>query len=215
MVRRSDGPVYTCGEEIANSVTHGVGILLAVTGLAVLTAFAALRGDAWGVVGCSIFGATLVMLYTASTLYHAIQSVRVKKVMRVLDHSAIYLLIAGTYTPFTLVTLRGPWGWSLFGAVWGLALLGIVLRATLFRNLRVLPVILYVAIGWTVMIAVKPLAAALDTGGLVLLVCGGVAYTSGIVFYAWKNLPYHHAVWHGFVLGGSVLHFFAILFYVV
>ena len=205
---------YTLGEEIANSITHGVGGLLAIGGLAVLTTFAALRGSAWHVVACSIFGATMVLLYTVSTLYHGIQHRRAKAVLRVLDHSAIFLLIAGTYTPFTLVNLRGPWGWSLFGVIWGLALLGIVFQIGLLRR-PVVSVLLYIAMGWTVLVAMKPLVGAVAPGGLVLLVSGGLAYTVGIVFYAWRRLPYGHAVWHLFVLAGSVLHFFAILFYVV
>ena len=213
----SPAPVYTLGEEIAHSVTHGVGILLSIGGLAVLVAFAALRGDAWHIVGCSIFGATLVLAYTASTVYHAIPGSfpRAKKVLRVLDHAAIYLLIAGTYTPFTLVNLRGPWGWTLFGVVWGMAVLGIVFKATLIGRLRVLSVAFYVVMGWLVLIAARPLGQSVALGGLVLLIAGGVVYTLGVAFYAWTRLPYHHAIWHGFVLAGSTLHFFAVLLYVV
>jgi len=207
-------PRYRLGEEIANSVTHGVGLLLAAAGLAILVTFAALRGTAWHVVGCSVYGSTLVLLYAASTLYHAIPNARAKRVLRVLDHSAIFLLIAGTYTPFTLVNLRGPWGWSLFGVVWGLALLGIALQTGKLRH-PVLAVALYVVMGWTVVIAIRPLLHAIAPGGLALLVAGGLAYTLGIAFYAWKRLPYAHSVWHGFVLLGSALHFFAILLFVV
>lgn len=210
-------PVYTLGEEIAHSVTHGVGILLSIGGLAVLVAFAALHGNTWHIVGCSIFGATLVLAYTASTIYHAIPGTfqRAKKVLRVLDHAAIYLLIAGTYTPFTLVNLRGPWGWTLFGVVWGMAILGIIFKATLIGRLRVLSVAFYVVMGWLVLIAARPLGQSVAVGGLVLLIAGGVVYTAGVAFYAWARLPYHHAIWHGFVLAGSALHFFAVLFYVV
>ncbi len=210
-------PIYTLGEEIAHSVTHGIGILLSIGGLAVLVAFAALRGDAWHIVGCSIFGTTLVLAYTASTVYHAIPGTfqRAKKVLRVLDHAAIYLLIAGTYTPFTLVNLRGPWGWTLFGVVWGMAVAGIIFKATLIGRLRVLSVALYVVMGWLVLIAARPLGQSVALGGLVLLIAGGVVYTLGVAFYAWVRLPYHHAIWHGFVLAGSTLHFFAVLFYVV
>ena len=206
---------YSLGEEIANSATHGVGAFLAVGGLVVLTVFAALRGNVWHVVGSSIFGATLVLLYTASTLYHGIQNPRAKAMLRALDHSAIFILIAGTYTPFTLVSLRGPWGWSLFGVIWGLAVLGIVLQMGVLRRGTAASVLLYVGMGWTAVIAIKPLLAAVAPGGLTLLLIGGVAYTAGIVFYAWRRLPYHHAVWHGFVLTGSALHFFAVLFYVI
>jgi hemolysin III len=214
MTDPSPGFRQTLREEIANSVTHGVGIALAIAGLVVLVVFAALRGTAWHVVSCSIYGATLILLYTASTLYHAIQSPRIKKVFRVLDHSAIYLLIAGTYTPFTLVNLRGPWGWSLFGAIWGLAILGIVLKASVRRRWNAQSVILYMAMGWVVIVAAKPLFSSVDTGGLMLLAAGGLAYTVGVVFYVWRR-PYHHAVWHGFVLAGSMFHFFAVLFHVV
>jgi hemolysin III len=214
MAAHSRSTRYSLGEEIANSITHGLGGLLAIAGLVVLNTFAALKGSAWHVVACSIYGATMVLLYTTSTLYHSIQHPRAKAVLRVLDHSAIFLLIAGTYTPFTLVNLRGPWGWSLFGVIWGLALLGIVFQIGLLRR-PAASLLLYVAMGWTVLVAMKPLIGAVAPGGLALLVSGGLAYTGGIVFYAWRRLPYGHAVWHLFVLAGSALHFFAILFYVV
>ncbi|HHW76729.1 MAG TPA: hemolysin III family protein [Xanthomonadaceae bacterium] len=206
---------YTLGEEIANSVIHGVGIVLGIAGLGVLTAFASLHGDAWHIVGCSIFGAALILLYTASTLYHSIPLPRVKTVLRTLDHSAIFILIAGTYTPFLLVNLRGPWGWSLFGVIWGLALVGIVFRIVRGRRSTLLSVGLYVGMGWAVVAAIQPLLNNVAPGGLLLLLVGGLAYTLGVVFYVWKRLPYHHAVWHGFVLAGSIFHFFAILFYVI
>jgi hemolysin III len=166
------------------------------------------------VVGCSIFGATMVLLYTSSTLYHAIRSPRAKRVLRRLDHAGIFLLIAGTYTPFTLVSLRGPWGWSLLGVIWGLALLGILLQSGPRRH-PVLSVALYVVMGWTVLIAIRPLLSSLPRGGLILLVLGGLAYTAGIAFYAWRRLPFNHSIWHGFVLAGTVLHFFAVLRYVI
>ena len=214
MVRIAARRELSVGEEIANSVTHGIGTLLAIGGVAVLVTFAALRGSAWHVVACSVFGATLILLYVASTLYHAIPLPGAKRVFQALDHAGILFLIAGTYTPFTLVTLRGPWGWSLFGVVWGLALLGLVLQLTMPRR-TVLAVGLYLLMGWAVVIAVRPLLASLPTGGLVLLVVGGLSYTVGVVFYAWRNLRYHHAYWHGFVLLGSAAHFFAVLFYVI
>jgi hemolysin III len=211
---RGTTPPDSIGEEIASSVTHGVGGLLAIAGLAVLVTFAAIRGSAWHVVGCSIFGATMVLLYTSSTLYHAIRAPRAKQVLRRLDHAGIFLLIAGTYTPFTLVSLRGPWGWSLLGVIWGLAVLGILLQSGSRRH-PVLSVALYVAMGWTVLIAIRPLLSSLPRGGLVLLVLGGLAYTAGITFYAWRRLPFNHSIWHGFVLAGTVLHFFAVLRYVI
>ena len=208
-------PRYTLGEEIAHSIIHGLGAVLGIAGLGVLTAFASLHGDAWHIVGCSIFGAALILLYTTSTLYHSIPLPRVKKVLRTLDHSAIFILIAGTYTPFLLVNLRGPWGWSLFGVIWGLALLGIVLRIVRGRRSTFVSVALYVGMGWAVVVAAKPMLNSVAPGGLWLLLLGGLAYTLGVIFYVWKRLPYHHAIWHVFVLAGSILHFFAILFYVI
>lgn len=204
----------TLGEEIANSVTHGVGAALAIAGLAVLVTVAARRGTAWHVVGCSIFGATLVLLYLASTLYHAIPAPRAKRVLQALDHGGILFLIAGTYTPFTLVTLRGPWGWTLLGVVWGLAVLGILLDVLAPRR-RALAVALYLVMGWAVVVALRPLVGAMAGGGVTLLVFGGLAYTAGVAFYVWRRLPYHHALWHGFVLAGSTAHFFAVFLYVV
>jgi hemolysin III len=208
---------HTLGEEIAHSVTHGVGAALSVAGVAVLAAFASLRGNAWHVVSCSVYGATLVLTYTASTVYHAIPASfpRAKGVLRVLDHSAIYLLIAGTYTPFTLVSLRGPWGWTLFGLVWGLAVAGILFDVLAPARLHWLSVVLYVAMGWLVVTAARPLVQVMPSTGILLLVAGGLAYTGGIAFYVWRQLRYHHAIWHGFVLAGSILHFFAVLFFVV
>jgi hemolysin III len=206
---------YTLGEEIANCASHGVGLLLAIAGLVVLAVFAARHGDAWHVASCSVFGATLVLLYTASTLYHGVQAPRWKAALRLVDHSAIFLLIAGTYTPITLVNLRGPWGWSLFGVIWLLALVGIVLRVAVRDVPHAALVGLYVGMGWAVVVAVDPMLRNVAVGGLVLLACGGLAYTAGVVFYVWRRLPYHHAIWHFFVLAGSVLHFFAVLFYVV
>lgn len=203
------------GEEIASAVTHGLGAAASVAGLAVLVVAAAGRGDAWHVVSVSVFGATLVLLYAASTLYHGLPLGRAKAVFRVLDHSAIYLLIAGTYTPFALVSLRGPWGWSLFGVIWGCAVAGIVLRTTFGVRWRVALVVLYVAMGWAGVVAVRPMIAAMPAPGIALVATGGLAYTSGIAFYGWRRLPYHHAVWHLFVLAGSALHFLAVLLYVV
>jgi hemolysin III len=206
---------YSKNEEIANSVTHGVGIVLAIAGLVVLIAFAALYGNAWHIVSCSIFGAALIFLYAASTLYHSIQHPEIKSVMRILDHSAILVLIAGTYTPITLVSLRGPWGWTLFTIIWGLALAGIIIETTRLRRFRSALIALYVIMGWSVVAAVKPMMANVGSGGLWLLLTGGLAYTGGIVFYLWRRLPYNHAIWHLFVLAGSTLHYFAILLYII
>jgi hemolysin III len=208
----ADAPRYSFGEEIANSITHGLGWLLSLGGLAALVTFAALTGGALRVVSCAVFGATLVTLYAASTLYHALTSRRAKRVFRVLDHSAIFLLIAGTYTPLALVALGGAWGWTLFGCVWFLAVVGVLLNTLAHNRWRWLSITLYLAMGWLVVVAIKPLVAALTPSALALVVGGGLAYTSGLAFYGWKKLPYSHAVWHVFVLAGSVLHYFAVFF---
>ncbi|AWF79601.1 hemolysin III [Microbulbifer sp. A4B17] len=206
---------YSFAEEIANSVTHGVGALLAIAGLGVLTGFAALRGDAWHIVSSSVYASTLILCFLASTLYHAVSHIGAKAILRTLDHSSIFLLIAGTYTPFTLVTLRGPWGWWLFGIIWGLALVGLIIQFTPLKKIRALSITLSALMGWVVVAAIKPLADSLETGGLWLLVLGGLCYTGGIVFYLWRSLRFHHAIWHLFVLAGGILHFFAVLFYVI
>ncbi|MBW9260757.1 MAG: hemolysin III family protein [Candidatus Thiodiazotropha sp. (ex. Lucinisca nassula)] len=209
------GSQYTLGEEIAHAVTHGVGVLLSVAGLAILVTYAALYGDVWHITSCSIYGATLILLYSASTLYHGIPMPRAKKLLQRFDHAAIFLLIAGTYTPFTLVNLRGSWGWTLFGLVWGFAIVGVLLE--LFRDVRLkwLSLSLYLGLGWLVVVAIKPLIDAVEVGGIVLLLAGGLCYSLGVIFYIWRRLAYHHAVWHLFVLAGSVLHFFSVFFYVV
>ncbi len=214
-MQRADVGRPTLGEEIANSITHGIGAVFGVTALTIMVAVAATSGDVWGVVGASIFGATLVLLYTASTLYHAITAPRAKNVLRILDHSAIFLLIAGTYTPITLVSLRGPWGWSLFGAVWGLALAGVLMEATPLRRLPAISLVLYLIMGWAIVVAARPIVAAMASGGLTLLIAGGLSYTLGLTFYGWRRLPYSHAIWHLFVLAGSTCHVLAVVLYVL
>jgi hemolysin III len=203
------------GDELASSIIHGVGIVLSIAGLAILVAFASLHGDALGVVASAVFGTTLVVLYTASTLYHSIAVAAARPMLRAFDHIAIYLLIAGTYTPFTLIALPGPRGIMLFAAIWTLALVGSVLELSLFKRYHKLAVWLYVGMGWIGMVAFKPLSTYLQTGGMVLLLAGGLAYTLGVPFYLWRRLPYHHTLWHVFVLAGSVLHFLAVLLYVI
>lgn len=206
---------YTLAEEVAHSITHGAGILLSIGGLAVLIAFSALYGNASHIVSTSIYGASLILLYIASTLYHSITHTKAKQFLQRLDHAAIFLLIAGTYTPFTLVTLRGAWGWTLFGLVWGIAIAGIVLELFVEKQHKGLSIALYLGLGWIVLIAIKPLLASIETGGLLLLLAGGLCYSFGVIFYVWKSLTFNHAIWHLFVLTGSVLHFFSVLFYVV
>jgi hemolysin III len=201
------------GEKM-NSCTHLLGVILAVVGLIFLVARTALNGDSWKIVSCSIYGGTLVTLYTSSTLYHSIRGAS-KKVFQKFDHSAIYLLIAGSYTPFTLVTLRGAWGWSLFGVVWGLAVIGILQDLLFAKRRGVLSVIIYLLMGWIAMVAIRPLSRALPGAGMTLLVVGGLFYTIGVVFYALdKKLVHSHGIFHLFVLAGSVCHFFTIFLYV-
>lgn len=206
---------YSLGEEIAHGLTHGIGIVLAIAGLCVLVTFSALYGSAVHVVASSIFGASMIVLYTASTLYHSLPMPETKRIMRVVDHASIYLLIAGTYTPFTLVTLEGAWGWSLFGVVWGLAIVGIIFKLFFTGRFDRLSVAIYVAMGWCGLVAIKPMMAALPTLGLWLLVAGGLAYTGGVIFYLLERMRYHHAVWHLFVMAGTTLHYFVILFFVI
>ncbi|MEG7521561.1 MAG: hemolysin III family protein [Chromatiales bacterium] len=206
---------YSLGEEIAHAVTHGVGIPLSIAGLVILVAFSSLYGDAWHIISSTIYGVTLILCYTASTLYHGIPLPRAKQLLRQLDHASIFLLIAGTYTPFTLVNLRGPWGWTLFGLVWGIALVGMALELSARKRYKRLSISLYLGLGWLVVIAIQPMLESVGTGGLLLLLAGGLCYSLGVIFYVWKRLAYHHAVWHLFVLGGSIFHFFSILFYVV
>lgn len=207
--------IVTAREELANSLTHGLGALLSVAGLVVMVVFAARHGDAWQVVSTAIFGTTLVLLYTASTLYHSLRGERRKALLQKFDHAAIFLLIAGSYTPFMLVTLRGPWGWSLFGVVWALAVAGVTIKFRLAGRFKLVSTLIYVAMGWLVLVAIKPLAAALPVGGMWLLVAGGLCYTGGAAFYLWRRLPYHHAIWHLWVLAGSICHWAAVFCFVV
>ncbi|HKB57661.1 MAG TPA: hemolysin III family protein [Lacunisphaera sp.] len=206
---------YSPREELLNRLTHALGAAFSAAGLVLLVVFSVLHGDAWHVVSTAIFGVTLVLLYTSSTLYHSFRSERTRQVLQKFDHAAIFLLIAGTYTPFVLVTLRGPWGWSLFGVVWGLAIVGVTLKFWFAGRFRLSSTLIYLAMGWLVLVALKPLLAALPAGGFRLLVAGGLCYTGGAVFYLWKRLPYHHAVWHLFVLAGSACHWAAVFLCVV
>ena len=206
---------YSFAEELANSISHGVGILLGIVGLAVLVGFASVYGGAKQIVGVSVFGLSMILLYTASTLYHSVTNAKVKEILRTLDHSAIYLLIAGTYTPFCLVNLEGAWGWGIFAAIWTLAITGIVSRVWLGRKSNKISVAIYLLMGWFIVIAFKPLLANISSLALAFLIAGGVSYTAGVLFYVWHRLRFHHAIWHLFVLGGTVLHFFAVLFAVI
>jgi hemolysin III len=206
---------YTVEQERANGVTAGTGAVLAAAGTALLVTMACLKGTAWHIVSFSVYGGTLFLLYLISTLYHALPPSGAKRVFEVFDHSSIYLLIAGTYTPFMLVTLHGAWGWSLFGVVWGLGVIGILYKMFFTGRHRFFSTALYIGLGWMAVVAFKPLLAALPVGGVVLLVLGGVSYSFGTVFYHAKKPYYSHAVWHLFVLAGSLFHYFAILIYVL
>ncbi len=202
------------GERL-NAWTHLVGTMLSISGASVLITLAALMGDPWKIVSVSIFGATLILLYSASTLYHSLRG-RAKTILRKLDHLSIYLLIAGTYTPFCLVTLRGVWGWTLFGIVWGLALIGMLQEIRPRSEARILSLVIYAVMGWVIVIATGPLLDHLEATGLVLLAAGGLLYTGGIVFYAFYDRFRHwHGIWHLFVIGGSLLHYLTIALYVI
>lgn len=202
---------YTLGEEIANAITHGVGLLLAIAGTVVLIVMAAFTGDPYKIVSVSIYGATLIMLYLGSTLYHSIPGRRAKKVFRIIDHSSIFLLIAGSYTPFTLIVLRQGIGWYMLIGVWIIAILGIVLKAVCMNKLSKLSTLLYILMGWLVIIDVKGIVAGVNTTTLVLLVLGGLSYTSGCIFFAKDNWRFNHSIWHIFVMAGSIFQYFAIM----
>src|ERR1051326_192713 len=202
-------------EEIANCVTHGVGLALSVAGLVALVVVAWVYGGVWQVVSGSVYGASLVTLYAASTFYHGTRPHRAKRLLQVVDHCCISLLIAGTYTPFTLVTLRGGWGWTLFGLVWGIAVAGILFRLVFGNRYRPVAVASYVLMGWLCVIAAKPILTLAPLGAILWIVAGGVAYTSGVFFFASKRIPHARAIWHLFVLGGSVCHYVAVVLYVL
>lgn len=203
---------FTKSEEITNAILHGIGLGLAIAALSVLVVFAKVYGDIWYIVSFSIYGSTLVILYLSSTLYHSFPAGRVKNIFEIIDHSAIYLLIAGTYTPLTLIALRENIGWTIFGIVWGIAVVGIIFKIFWVKKFVVFSTILYIVMGWLIIFAINPLIEAMNRTSIVLLVVGGVLYTVGTIFYVWRSLKFHHAIWHLFVLGGSICHFFTILF---
>lgn len=206
--------VFIYHGEKFNSITHLVGATFSVVGSSVLITLASLTGDVWKTVGTSVYGGTLIFLYVMSTLYHSFQG-RTKEIFQKLDHIAIYLLIAGTYTPFTLVTLRGPWGWWLFGINWALALIGIIFELTLAKRTRLPSLFIYVVMGWLILAAIKPLMAGLAPEGLFWLSLGGILYTGGIIFYVFDRIKHFHGIWHLFVMGGSVAQYFCILLYLI
>jgi len=199
-------------EEIFNSITHGIGALLSVAALVTLIIFAVLKGDAWHVVSFTIYGSTLVLLYLSSTLYHGFTKEKLKNLFARFDHAAIFLLIAGTYTPFLLTVLRGTLGWTLFGIIWGVAIAGVVIRSIYLTRFRKLMVALYLAMGWMFVVAIGPMIKNLPQVSMIFLLSGGIFYSIGVVFYMWRNLKYGHGIWHLFVLAGSIMHFFAVVY---
>ena len=213
LTARKPGSRYSIMEEIANAATHGLGALLAVAGTVLL--LLKTTGDPWKVVSASIYGASMIILFTMSCLYHALANPKAKEVLRIFDHATIYLLIAGTYTPFTLVALRGWVGWTIFGVVWGAAIFGIILNAISIERFKVVSMICYIASGWCVIAAIGPLIKVMEPAGILLLVRGGVAYTAVMLFYALKNIRYMLSLWHLFVCAGAALHYLCILFYVM
>ncbi|MEI5907296.1 hemolysin III family protein [Bacillus spongiae] len=201
-------------EEIANAITHGIGFLLSIPALVILIIFAVEKGTAWHVVSFTVFGVSMLLLYLFSTMLHSFKPSPVKRLFAILDHSAIYVLIAGTYTPFVLVSIRGPLGWTIFGIVWGLALTGIVFKCYFIDRYNVISTLFYLLMGWLIIIAIKPIYLSLTGTGFALLLTGGISYSIGAIFYIWDKLPYNHAIWHLFVLAGSGFMYFCVLFYV-
>ncbi|SFR50851.1 hemolysin III [Pseudidiomarina maritima] len=206
---------YSVAEEIAHALTHGVGAIAAIVGLVFMLVWAVSYGDTFHVVSASIYGASLILLYLASTLYHAFPWPRLKALFQQMDHAAIYVLIAGTYTPFALVNLRGAWGWTLLAVVWSIAFIGVIMEVAMKERKKWLSLSLYLGLGWMALVVIKPMLETVEAGGLWLLLAGGLAYTFGVIFYVWKSLRFHHAIWHVFVLAGSVLHFFSVFYFVL
>ncbi|MCC9295945.1 hemolysin III family protein [Clostridium sp. WLY-B-L2] len=204
---------YSKGEEIANAVTHGIGTLLSIAALVLLIVFSVEKGDKWYVISYTIYGISMFILYLGSTLYHSITNVRAKRVLRIFDHASIYLLIAGTYTPFTLTILRSSVGWVIFGIIWALAILGIIMKIFWVGKYEIASTLLYIFMGWIIIFAMKKLLILLSPMGIALLVAGGIIYTAGAFLYMMNKIPYNHAIWHIFVIGGSACHFFCILLY--
>lgn len=209
-------PNYSLGEEITNAILHGIGALLAIAALVLCVVFSAIHHNPYAVVSSCLYGSTLIILYTMSCLYHSLKVNNAKRVFRIIDHCSIFLLIAGTYTPLTLVSLNGPIGWTLFGIIWGVSILGIILNAIDLNKYKVISMILYIMMGWAIIFAFPRLLKVIDMAGIYLLVAGGIVYTIGAIFYGvGKKIKYMHSVFHFFVLAGSILHFFAILLYVI
>lgn len=214
-MREQKSALYTVGEEIFNSVSHGVGALLSVAALTLLIVFAVFRSDGYGLASAIVFGVSLTLLYSMSTVYHIIQNETAKKVLRVFDHCSIFILIAGTYTPYLLMCMRNALGWTMFGLIWGVTVLGIVLNAVNLERFRRFSLVCYICMGWAIVFTIKPIIQNIALPGVVLLIAGGVVYTIGVIFYVLKRYRYMHSIWHLFVLGGSVCHYLSVLLYVL
>lgn len=210
-----DTHTFSKKEEIAHAITHGLGALLSIVALIFLIMFASIQGDTLLVVSVTVFGSTMLLMYTSSTLVHSLPIGKGKNIFLLIDHAAIYFFIAGTYTPLLLSTIEGAIGWTLFGVVWGIALLGTILQIFFVKRFVILSTLVYILMGWLIVLVWRPLVDSLHVNGLILLITGGLIYTLGAIFYVWKRVPYHHVIWHLFVIAGSALHFFAILFYVI
>lgn len=206
---------YTKQEEIAHATTHGIGVLLSIAGLVLLIVYASLGGNPWQIVSVTIFGVSMLLMYLTSTIVHSLPEGKGKDLFQIFDHSSIYLFIAGTYTPILLVLLRDTTGWILFGVVWGIAISGIVFKIFFVKKFLILSTVFYVAMGWLIVFIWQPLTAIMHENGILLLIIGGLFYTVGTLFYVWRSFPYHHAVWHLFVIAGSAFHFFSVFYYVI
>ncbi|MFU8785288.1 PAQR family membrane homeostasis protein TrhA [Aliidiomarina sp.] len=211
----SSAKKYSLLEEIAHSVSHGIGVILGIVGLVVMLWLSFEYGDVWHIVSVSIYGFSVILLYSASTLYHALTNVKAKRFFQLMDHAAIFVLIAGTYTPFLLVNLRGPWGWTLFVIIWSIAIGGVLLETMKKERIKWLSLTLYLGLGWMALVAMKPMLELVNTTGLLLLLAGGLLYSFGVIFYVRKQMVFHHAIWHVFVLAASVAHFFAVIYGVI
>ena len=212
---KNKNPIYSLGEEVANSITHGIGALLAVAACVILIVTSTFTGDPYKIVSCSIYGASLIIMFTMSTLYHALTNEKAKFIFRIFDHTSIFILIAGTYTPIVLNTLRGPLGWVIFGIEWSVTIVGIVLNSISIERFKKFSLVAYIAGGWCIVLAAVPFIRAIEPGGVWFILLGGLAYTIGIIFYKMKSLKYMHSLWHLFVLAGAILQYFCIQFYVI
>lgn len=206
---------FTKKEEVIHAITHGIGIILSIAGLILLIVFSSIDGNPWKIVSVTVFGTTMLLMYLSSTIVHSLPTGKWKDVFQIFDHSSIYLFIAGTYTPFLLVHLRSTVGWILFGVIWGIALIGIIFKIFFVKRFLILSTIFYILMGWLIVIVWKPLTASMHGNGILLLIIGGLTYTIGAIFFICRKIPYHHVIWHIFVILGSIFHFLAIFYYVI